>query len=111
MDSPIWKVRFQHEIEQAESGRATGKEGMARVCARRAAGIAVGEYFTRNRLPDSSPSAYERLKALVALPSTTPLVQETAMRLLLRITPEHTLPIEADLIASARWLAQELLGE
>jgi hypothetical protein len=28
-----------------------------------------------------------------------------------RVTTEHTLPIEADLITEARWLRQELLGE
>ena len=77
----------------------------------RAAGIVVGEYFARNGLPEVSSSAYERLKSLVALPGTSLRVQASPGICLLHVTPEHTLPIEADLIASARRLAQELLGE
>jgi hypothetical protein len=105
----IWKDRFENELERAESARLAGNEGMARVCARRAAGIAAGEYLSRNRLPGSGSSAYDRLRYLSAEDSISPQVRDVIDHFLIRITAEHELPIQADLIAEARWLAKTLL--
>ena len=106
---PLWQVRFLEELRQAEAARKAGNEGMARVCARRAAGIAAGEYLRRHRLSLSDPSAYVRLKFLLQLPQTPPAVQEVINHFLMRINIDRSLPIQADLIAEARWLANELL--
>ena len=104
-----WKTKFEAEIRQAEAARASGNEGMARVCARRAAGQALGEYFSRQGLPSRGPSAYDHLRSLASLPEIPEQVRTVAQHFLVRITPEHTLPVEADLIAEARWLAETLL--
>jgi hypothetical protein len=106
-----WKDAFEAEIQQAETARAAGNEGMARVCARRAAGAAAGEYLQRRGLALRTPSAYDRLRFLRELPGVSPRAAQAAERLLARVTPEYTLPVEADLIAEARQLRQELLGE
>jgi hypothetical protein len=106
-----WKITFEAEIQHAEQARLAGNEGMARVCARRAAGVLVGEYVKRQGVHQDSASAYDRLRYLSELPGTSPQVAQTADLLLRRVTVEHTLPVEADLIAEARWLRQELLGE
>ncbi len=111
LSSLEWKSQFESEIARAEEARAAGKEGMARVCARRAAGIIIGEYFARRGAPPGTPSAYDRLRQFSALPETSPQAAATANRLVLRVTPEYTLPVEADLIADALWLRLELLGE
>lgn len=107
---PPWQIRFTEELRQAKAAREAGNEGMARVCARRAAGIAAGEYLRRHSLTLSNPSAYARLKFLIQLPQTPPAVQEVINHFLLRINPDRSLPIQADLIAEARWLANELLA-
>jgi hypothetical protein len=107
--TPQWKSDFEDELRKAEAARLAGNEGMARVCARRAAGIVVGEYLRRRGIEFSDPSAYERLKLLSELPGVPPSAQELARHFLVRITPQGLLPIEADLIAEARLLAQELL--
>jgi hypothetical protein len=104
-----WKIVFDQEMEQAEAARASGNEGKARVCARRAAGIVIREYFSRTGIPFAPHSAYQNLLYLKAYPDTSRRVQEVAGYFLERITPDHTLPVEADLIAEARWLALELL--
>lgn len=104
-----WQKIFEAEILQAENARALGNEGMARVCARRAAGAATGEYFRRRGIPLDSPSAYDLLRYLDGRDDTPPLARQAAGRLLQRLTPEFTLPVEADLIAEARVLRQELL--
>ncbi len=108
-DLPTWQIRFLEELRQAETAREAGNEGMARVCARRAAGIAAGEYLRRHGLSLSDSSAYVRLKFLLQLPQTPPEVQEVVNHFLMRINPDRSLPIPADLIAEARWLANELL--
>lgn len=99
------------ELQTAEIARADEKEGKARVCARRAAGIAIGEYFQRLGIQPVGSSAYDRLRALLTLPGISPAVEEVCQHLLVRVTPDHTLPVEADLVSETRWLVHELLGE
>lgn len=101
---------IQAELGKAESARSAGNEGMARVCARRAAGIAAGEYINRNGYPFSGSSAYDRLRYLCETPGISSDIKNIAEHFLVRVTPDHTLPIEVDLIFEARWLAQRLLG-
>lgn len=103
--------RFHQELERAESARAANNEGMARVCARRAAGLAVGAYFRRRGIPSPGPSAYDSLRRLATLPDIPEPVRQVAEHFLVRVTPEHALPVQADLIAEARWLAAQLLGD
>jgi hypothetical protein len=106
---PIEHRRFQQELQRAESARAANNEGMARVCARRAAGLAANAYLRRRGIPASGPSAYDSLRYLVAIPDLPEDVRRVAEHFLVRITPEHILPVEADLVAEARWLAARLL--
>jgi hypothetical protein len=101
--------QIQAELEQAESARAAGNEGMARVCARRAVGIAVGEYNMRNGLSYSSSSAYDRLRFLSQSDAVSRDIREMAEHFLVRVAPDHSLPVEVDLIADARWLIDKLL--
>jgi hypothetical protein len=104
-----WKSNYIKEMTQAEVARSEGNEGMARVCARRAAGIVIGEYFCRKRIQDPGSSAYDRLIVLTKLPDISPKIQEVANHLILRVNPDHTLPIDVDLIAETRWLKHKLL--
>jgi hypothetical protein len=106
-----WQIQYEKEIQQAEEARYRGNEGKARVCARRAAGHVIGEYLRRNGLAAPGSSAYTRLQYLRSLPEIPPQAQEAAHHLLLRITPEHNLPVETDLIAKARWLRENLIQE
>lgn len=103
-----WQTTFESELTTAAAARERGNEGMARVCARRAAGAAAGEYLHRHALP-SPATAYDRLRVLASDPSISAEIQELAGRFLVRITPEHQLPIDADLLADARRLAELLL--
>jgi hypothetical protein len=42
-----WENEYQKELSRAISANMEGNEGMARVCARRAARIIIGEYLHR----------------------------------------------------------------
>ena len=109
-DQANWFITFQEEIEHARAARQKGNEGMARVCARRAAGAVIGEYFRLQNLPEASDSAYDRLRTLRKLPDLPPRVKEVAGHLVERVTPQHKLPFDADLIADAEWLRNQLLS-
>jgi hypothetical protein len=104
-----WKLSFISELERAEKARLDGNEGMARVCARRAAGIVASAYLRQSDLSNPGPSAYDQLRYLKTVPELSPAATEVIGHFLLRINVDHQLPVEADLIEEARWLARELL--
>jgi len=104
-----WQRQIEAEFEKAEQARARGNEGQARVCARRAAGIAVREYLARQGIRPPSVSAYDLLNLLKADPQLAPGLRLIADHLTLRVTEEFKLPVNADLIAEAREFCQELL--
>ncbi len=107
--SKDWQSDFNDEIMAALTARMQGNEGKARVCARRAAGIAAGEFFRRQGMQYSTVSAYERLKILEQMIDLPPEIQATAGHFLVRSTPEHELPIDADLIEDAILLRDRLI--
>lgn len=109
-DNYAWVDTYKYELKMAQDSRSAGNEGRARVCARRAAGVMLGEYFRQENLPDPGPSAYDRLKYFVNILSVPEKIRETAQHFILKIDFDHNLPIQADLIAETEWLAYELLG-
>jgi hypothetical protein len=97
-------VRIEAELEKAEGARLAGNEGRARVCARRAAGIAARDFLTRQGVRLRDMSAYAALQALAEFPGLTPDLRNTTSHLITRLTEAFTLPMDVDLIADARKL-------
>ena len=104
-----WQEKLQKEFDLAEQARARNNEGQARVCARRAAGIAIREYLARQRIRPLSTSSYDLLNLLKDDPLLSSHLKLIADHLTLRVTEEFKLPVDADLIAEARTLCAELL--
>jgi HEPN domain-containing protein len=104
-----WQTEINAELEKAEQARARGNEGQARVCARRAAGIAIREYLTRQGIRPPSVSAYDLLNQIKSDPCLSPNLQLIAEHLTLRVNEEFKLPVNADLVAEARTFCEELL--
>jgi hypothetical protein len=111
MQRPDWRPRFAREMKMAEKARAEGNEGKARVCARRAAGIVANEYLKQRGVSTPNMTAYERVKLLKNWPGLPAGVGEAVDHLTTRVNENYELPIEADLVADARWLAATLLPE
>ncbi len=109
MQNPLTEI--QRELEQASQARAKGNEGQARVCARRAAGIAIRDYLSRHGGRPSNASAYDLLNLIREDPLLPPDLKRVADHLTLRVTEEFKLPVEADLIAEARSLCDWLLNK
>jgi hypothetical protein len=86
-------LEIEAELQNAEHARLAGNEDRARVCARRAAGIAARDFLTRHALTLRDRSAY-----------LAPDLRIAVLHLVTRVTEEFTLPVDADLIADARTL-------
>ena len=109
LDMKDWKIEIQAEFERAEQARARGNEGQARVCARRAAGIAAREYLTRRGESLRTPSAYDLLNMLKDDPHLPPDLKQIAEHLTLRVNEEFKLPVDVDLIVEARKFCKEIV--
>ena len=104
-----WQSEIQAEFERAAQARQRKNEGQARVCARRAAGIAVREYLSRRGIRPPSRSAYDLLNLIKNDPSLRPDLKQSAEYLTVRVTEEFKLPLDVDLVAEARDFCSKLL--
>jgi HEPN domain-containing protein len=104
-----WQTKLQAEFDRAAQARARGNEGQARVCARRAAGIAIREYLARKGTTPPSTSSVDLLNLLKNDPLLSPELKLVVDHLTLRVTEDFKLPVDADLVAEARKLCDELL--
>ena len=106
-----WKTQLKNEFQMAYDARAAKNEGKARVCARRAAGVAIREYLTRRGIEPPSTSAYDLLKVLDEMHETPADVRQATVYLRLRVTEEFRLPVDVDLVAEAKKICTALLPE
>ena len=104
-----WKTDIEAEFEKAKQARGHGNEGQARVCGRRAAGIAIREYLSRRGIRPPSVSAYDLLNLLKEDPLLSPDLKRVADYLTLRVTEGFKLPIDVDLVNEAKIFCEELL--
>jgi hypothetical protein len=108
-DNNDWEARFQSEVQHAEMAHAIGNEGKARVCARRAAGIAIGEYLRFRGIAPPDSSAYNILKFFQSNPDMPSDAKIITGHFLERVDTDFSLPGDIDLIQDARWLAKNLV--
>jgi hypothetical protein len=106
-----WQGEYQRELTTAKNAHNQGNEGMARVCARRAANVIVGEYLRRHGHSELSRSVADRIALLTSHPEVDNHSKVIASHFLLRVTPEHRLPVEVDLIGEVERLMNKLLLE
>ncbi|MCX8024191.1 MAG: hypothetical protein N3A60_03195 [Thermanaerothrix sp.] len=104
--TPEVKAAITRELEQGERARSAGNEGQARVCARRAVGIALRAFWDEDA--SHTPSVIPLLQRLQETKSLPQALREIAGHFLIRVTPEFRLPVDVDLLAEARWLVNEL---
>ena len=106
-----WRSQLNSEFVRANRARVDGNEGRARVCARRAAGIAIREHFNRTGRLASGSSAYDLLISLVESQEISPELRQIALHLTLRVSEDFTLPADIDLIDESRQLCSQLLPD
>ena len=101
--------RVRAELERAERARSENNEGRARVCARRAAGWAVGFFFSKRSGGSVSRDALKLLEKYRDLEGAPENLRAAAGRLTTRVTQEHLLPHPTDPLSDARRIVRDLL--
>jgi hypothetical protein len=108
MAAPAGTNRIEHELEQAARFRAEGRAGRARVCARRAAGWAIGPTYRRTTGAEPPASAIVLLLWYATFPEAPDPLRRAAGRLTTQVTEDHTLPHPEDPYDDACLLVDEL---
>jgi hypothetical protein len=94
--------KVEEELHQASHWREKGNEGRARVCARRAAGWAVGNYRRRSSHTDVDDDAYKQLIWLRDQVDADRQLTEAADRLCTKVCEDFKLPHHEDPLEDAR---------
>ncbi len=108
-----WRQRVDRELEIAEAARARGNEGMARVCARRAAGWTVQAYLEQRGIDLESPSVLDQFDFTMKLDDLTSKAREILEHLRKakvqdEAQGESYWPLDVDLVTEAKTLVSEL---
>jgi hypothetical protein len=108
MRNPIESSSVKKELDFAVEARQAGKEGRARVCARRAAGWAVVIYRRKINDPSDNENA---LTNLTWLRENHPqdAIQRAAARLITRVGEDYRLPHSQDPLKDAELIIAEML--
>ncbi len=111
MERQDWQHRFAQELQAAKRARDRGNEGRARVCARRAVGVLLDAWFASQGISFDKPSAYDKIRFFLTLDTPEEQVRTAMQHFIMRVTPEYTLPVDADLVEEAQWLRTTLYPE
>ena len=97
-------INYQAEIEleNARTARIAGKEGLARVCARRAAGFEIRAYLMRIGVSTEGLSANDLLKNQTIRLHLPGNIYPQLERLVTRVDSNYQLAPEIDLIEDAK---------
>jgi len=96
----------QNELDKAYESRAKGNEGMARVLARRAAGMALRKFLRDQETPALSLNAMlcdERIRIL--LPEE---IHPALERLSTRVNSQYQTPFQEDLLLDTKLILETL---
>ena len=98
------------ELSGAKRAKEVGNEGMMRVCARRAAGIAIGWWLGEHQREGWGIDAMSRLRAFHLDQSFPDGVRDAAMRLTEKITRQFVSPFPTDPINDCMVIINHLMN-
>ncbi len=102
---------IEEEMNLAEAARRQGREGRARVCARRAAGKAIAVFHQRKTGIEPQANYYRLLCWFQEVDDVPDALKQAAARLTTRVTTDYALPHSQDPLQDARTLIEALLSE
>ncbi|MBU6432180.1 MAG: hypothetical protein KJS98_02550 [Nitrospirae bacterium] len=99
---------IEQELAAAEAARQDRNDGKARVCARRAVGLAVEAWFAQLPIPRRRGDAMAHLRQ-IQQDGTFPLpIRQAAERLSTPVTRQHAAPFTTNPVADARLIIAHL---
>lgn len=105
------RKQIEREMSLGQKARELGLEGKARVCARRAVGIALRRYFSIHRPNMAASSVVDLIQAFQERPDLPVNIREICAHLLTRVDPDYNLPVPVDLLAEAQLLIDYVLED
>jgi hypothetical protein len=90
------------ELQHALEARASGLEGRARVCSRRAAGLAIKEFLIEKYNNYHSNSLFDLIVDQTIRDFLPPQLFDSLDRLSLKVNEQFQLPTGVDLISDAK---------
>jgi len=102
MNKEIARMNSDAELERAKKALAEGNEGMARVCARRAVGVAVSFWLESNTREHYGTSAMNRLRSIQKDDTIPQEIKNAAEKLTTHINNSDTLPFTDDPLNDAK---------
>jgi HEPN domain-containing protein len=111
-----WRKRVNDALNTAEAARARGNEGMARVCARRAAGWTVQAYLKKQGIDLQTTSVIKHMQYQLTQESLAPKNRTILEHMLVAkqkddLKSDSYFPLDVDLVAEARQLIAFLFPE
>lgn len=100
--------RIEREIAKAEAALRDGNDGMVRVCARRAVGLAAEAWLEKHPRAGWQGDALNQLRHIQAEESFPADIRDAAERLTTKVTRRDTAPFSTDPIADARAIITHL---
>ncbi len=102
------KDQIQSELEQALKAQTVLNMGKARVCARRAVGIALRACSEDAETTSPNTNTLVLLQELEQNQNFPESMREIAGHLLQRVNSDYSHPLSVDLVAEAKWLIEHL---
>jgi hypothetical protein len=109
--------RITQELKMAYNAQAEGNLGLARVCARRAAGWAIQAYLLTENVDLASSNALEHIKYLHQKGNNSPQMEVVLEHLQIKVVKDSLeedayYPLEGvNLVEEAHWLVEQMLGK
>jgi hypothetical protein len=94
--------QIEAELHAGRQALAAGNPGRARVCARRAAGLGIKDWYQRRASASWTGDALRQLQRLQAEPTTPAPVRAAAARLTTKVDRDHRLPFADDPLDDAQ---------
>jgi hypothetical protein len=109
MNRDLVAEKIEREFATAKKAQEIGNRGMVRVCARRAAGMAVAFWLQSHPRRGWGTDAMSRLRGLQRDDSIPQHVKDAASRLTARITSDFTHSFTTDPLQDSRLIIEHML--
>ncbi len=104
--SETWQEKAERELTSARDALQAGLGGRSRVSARRAAGVALNEYYRQQGIKDPSDNYYHLLLRFSEYPALPDNIRTIARHLCQRVDENYSLPDDINLVKEAEQLIQ-----
>lgn len=109
--------RIESELRNGRAALDRGNHGMARVCARRAAGWAIQIWLAEKGVDLQTPSAFDYIKHLNEQTDNPDSVRQVLKHLIAKAehaenSEEHIFPVATEFfLKEAHWLCEQMVGQ